>query len=240
VFDFAEYAGRWYVATGSYFNDVKQGPWIGAIYSSADQAKSWRYEYTTESSMGTVSRITSLMPYKGRLFAFGYKDGPMPQEPNPNPSQPDKARQYNRVGKSVVYEGVGWFPADIIPATTSLVQTIEPLVFADQLLLSVRSGRYGEQFKNEWLLFAYDGKNTRRVPLGCDRIVDTLVKEDRLILLLARQGKYVLVETADLVHWNSYVLGLEIEQPLSVEFDGKSYYLGLADGTVWTAPVFAH
>jgi len=238
VFDFAEYAGRWYVATGSYFNDIKKGPWIGAIYSSEDQAKSWRYEYTTESARGTVSRITALMPYKGRLFAFGTQDGPMPKKSNPKQPQSGETKQYNRVGKSVVYDGVGWFRADLIPATP-LVQTIEPLVFADHLLLSVRSGRYGKQFKNKWLLFAHDGKKTRRVSLECDRIVDTLVKDDRLILLLVRQGKHLLVESTDLIHWSSHILGPKIKRPLSVEFDGKSYYLGLADGTILTAPASA-
>ncbi|MHC4181063.1 MAG: hypothetical protein ACYSWU_26500, partial [Planctomycetota bacterium] len=77
VFDFAEYAGRWYVATGSNFGDLKTGPAIGAIYSSGDQGATWRYEYTTASAIGSVHRLTALMPYKGRLFAFGYADGPM-------------------------------------------------------------------------------------------------------------------------------------------------------------------
>jgi hypothetical protein len=69
------------------------------------------------------------------------------------------------------------------------------------------------------------------------RIVDTLVKHDRRILLLSRQGKHVLVETTDLVHWSSHTLDPKIEQPLAVEYDGKSYYLGLADGTILAAPV---
>jgi len=177
------------------------------------------------------------MPYKGRLFAFGYADGPMAQESTPEQSRSGDGRQYNRVGESVVHDGVGWFPLDIIPA--SLVQTIEPHVFADRLLLCVRSGRYGDQFKNEWLLFAHDGKNTRRVTLECDRIVDTLVKEDRLILLLVRHGKHVLAKSTDLAHWSYLALGPEIERPLSVEYDGNSYYLGLADGTVLAATVSA-
>jgi len=237
VFDFAEYAGRWYVATGSNFGDLKTGPAIGAIYSSEDQGTTWRYEYTTASAFGAVHRLTSLMPYKGRLFAFGYADGPMAQESNPEQSRAGDGKQYNRVGESVVHDGIGWFPVDIIPA--NLIQTIEPHVFAEQLLLCVRSGRYGDQFKNEWLLFAYDGKNTRRVPLECDRIVDTLVKDDRLILLLARQGKHLLAESVDLAHWSCLNLGPEIERPLSVEYDGNSYYLGLADGTVLAATVSA-
>ncbi|NQT13484.1 MAG: hypothetical protein HQ582_12085 [Planctomycetes bacterium] len=123
---------------------------------------------------------------------------------------------------------------------TGRFPTIEPAVFADQLLLCVRKGRYGDQFKNEWLLFAHDGKNTRRVPLECDRIVDTLVKDDRLILLLARQGKHVLAESTDLAHWSRRALGPEIERPLSVECDGNAYYLGLADGTVLAATASAN
>ena len=237
VFDFAEYTGRWYVATGSNFGDLKTGPAIGAIYSSGDQGVTWRYEYTTASAIGSVRRLTALMPYKGRLFAFGYTDGPMAQEPNSEQDRSGDGKQYNRVGETVVHDSVGWFPVDIIPA--SLVQTIEPRVFVDQLLLCVRSGRYGDQFKNEWILFAHDGKNTRRVPLECDRIVDTLVKDDRLILLLARQGKHVLAESTDLVHWSRRALGPEIERPLSVEYDGNSYYLGLADGTVLAATASA-
>ena len=217
-----------------YFSDIKKGPWIGAIYSSKDHATSWRYEYTTASAGRTVSRMTSLIPYKERLFAFGYTDGPMPRGSTPKLFPAGKAKQSNRVGKSVVYDGDGWFPADIIP-DTKLIQTIEPVVFADHLLLNVRVGRYGQNIKNEWRLFAHDGKNTRRVPLECDRIVDTLVKNDRLILLLKCQEKHVLSESTDLVHWSNDIIGPEIERPLSVECDGKSYYLGLSDGTVLTA-----
>ena len=231
VFDFAEHAGRWYVATGSNFGDLKTGPAIGAIYSSEDQGKTWRYEYTTESARRSVRRVTSLMPYKGRLFAFGYVDGKMPQEFQPDAADGDK--QYNRVAESVVYDGFGWFPLDIVPA--KLVQTIEPHVFADQLLLSARIGRYGEQFKNQWQLFAHDGKNTRRVALECDRILDVLVRGDRLILLLARQKKRVLAESIDLAKWSFRELGPEVREPLSVEYDGTSYYLGLADGRVLAA-----
>jgi len=237
VFDFAEYAGRWYVATGSNFGDLNTGPAIGAVYSSDDQGTTWRYEYTTASAIGSVRRLTALMPYKGRLFVFGYADGPMAREPNLEPDRSDDDTQYNRVAESVVHDGVGWFSIDIIPA--GLVQTIEPHVFADQLLLCARIGRYGDQFKNEWFLFAHDGKNTRRVPLECDRIVDALVKENRLILLLAREGKHVLAESTDLADWNCCTLGPEIERPLSVEYDGDSYYLGLADGTVLAATVSA-
>lgn len=236
VFDFAEHAGRWYVATGSYFNDRKTGPWIGAVYSSDDEALSWRYEYTTESARGTVSRITSLMPYKDRLFAFGYTDGPEPRNSIHRPANADENDQYNRVARAAVYDGVGWFPADILPEA-DLVQTIEPLVFADRLLLNVRHGRYGEQFTNDWQLYAHDGDVTRRVPLECDRIVDMLVSHDRLILLIVRQGKNVLVESTDLVRWKSQLVGPNIEQPLSVEYDGHSYYLGLTDGTVLASPV---
>jgi hypothetical protein len=237
VFDFAEYAGRWYVATASNFGDLKTGPAIGAVYSSEDRGMTWRYEYTTSSAYGTVHRLTALMPYSGRLFAFGYADGPMARESNSEQRRSGDGKQYNRVAESVVHDGVGWFSADIIPA--NLVQTIEPHVFADHLLLCARIGRYGDQFKNEWRLFAHDGKNTHRVPLECDQIVDTLVKNDRLILLLTLQGKHVLAESTDLAHWSRRALGLEIERPLSVEFDGDSYYLGLADGTVLAATVSA-
>ncbi|MCA9007068.1 MAG: hypothetical protein KDA70_17470, partial [Planctomycetaceae bacterium] len=193
-------------------------------------------EYTTASTLGTVSRITSLMPYKGQLFAFGYHDGPMPQSLIPESSPTNKLRQPNRVGKAVVFDGVGWFPADIIPPTP-FVQTIEPCVFANQLLLSVRSGRYREQFKNQWLLFAYDGEKTRPVPLDCEQIVDLSVNGDRLILLLSHQGKYLLAETTDLVHWKRHPLDPNLKQPLSLEHDGTTCYLGLVDGTVLTTPL---
>jgi len=69
--------------------------------------------------------------------------------------------------------------------------------------------------------------------------VDTLVKDDRLILLLERKGKHVLAESSDLAHWIFRVVGPEIDRPLSVEFDGKTYYLGLANGTVLAATVSA-
>jgi hypothetical protein len=228
VFDFAEHDGRWYVATGSYFDSIKKGPWIGAIYSSTNQAASWQYEFTTSSSQGRVSRITSLMPYRGRLFAVTQTDGPIPREPGV------KTKQYNRVAKPVVHDGAGWFPADILSGV-DLVQTIEPFVFANHLLLSVRQGRYGDQFKNQWLLFAYDNRSTRQIPLECDRIVDTLVKEDRLILLLARKGKHSLVETTDLVQWKTHPIAPQFKQPLSVEYADGTYYLGLTDGTVLAA-----
>jgi len=220
VFDFAEFAGRWYVATGGYFGDAETGPRVGVVYSSGDQGTTWRYEFTTASAMGSVRRLTALMPYDGRLFAFGYADGPMARESTSRQQGTDNGKQYNRVAESFVHDGTGWFRIDIIPA--DLVQTVEPLVFADRLLLSVRLGRYGDQFKNQWLLFAHDGKDTRRVPLQCDRIVDTLVKHDRLILLLAHRGKHLLAESTELGHWTYHALGPEIDRPLSVEYDGKS------------------
>ena len=102
VFDFTQYADRWYVATGSNFGDPKTGPAIGAIYSSADQGATWRYEYTTASALGSVHRVTSLTPYKGRLFAFGYVDGPMPKASTSPQSLSGNDIQYNRVAKSVV------------------------------------------------------------------------------------------------------------------------------------------
>jgi len=237
VFDFAKFADRWYVATGSNFGDSETGPAIGAIYSSGDQGVTWRYEFTTSSAFGAVYRLTALMPYKGRIFAFGYADGPMAQESIPEQNRSDTDMQYNRVAESFVHDGAGWFRAEIIPA--SLVQTIEPHVFGDHLLLCVRIGRYGDQFKNQWRLFAHDGRNTRRVPLECDRIVDTLVKNDRLMLLLERQGKHLLAESTDLAHWTCRDLGPDIERPLSIEYDGTSYYLGLTDGTVLAATVAA-
>ena len=67
-----------------------------------------------------------------------------------------------------------------------------------------------------------------------------LVKDHRLILLLSRQRKHVLVESTDLVNWKSHILDPKIERPLSVEYDGKFYYLGLADGTVLSARVSAN
>ena len=54
-----------------------------------------------------------------------------------------------------------------------------------------------------------------------------------------RQGKNVLVESTDLAHWSFRTLAPEVERPLSVEFDGHSYYLGLADGTVSAATLTA-
>ena len=67
------------------------------------------------------------------------------------------------------------------------------------------------------------------------KIARTLVTNGRLILLLERRGQHVLSESIDLDHWSNHVIGPEIERPLSVEFDGKSYYLGLSDGTLLTA-----
>jgi len=233
VFDFAEFAGRWYVATGSNFGDLATGPAIGAIYLSEDQGTTWRYEYTTSSARGAVHRLNALMPYKGRLFAFGYVDGRVARDSVPQQYRSGDGPQPRRAGESFVFDGVAWSRVDIVPIT--LVQTIEPLVFADQLLLWVHRGHYGHEMRDGWLLFAHDGKDTRRVPLECDRIVDALAKHDRLILLLTRQGKHVLAESTDLVHWTYRGIGAEIEQPLSIECDGTSYFLGLADGTVLAA-----
>ena len=71
--------------------------------------------------------------------------------------------------------------------------------------------------------------------IECDQIVDMLVKDSRLLLLLEREGKHVLSESTDLVHLNHYVISPEIDRPLSVEFDGARYYLGLSNGSVLTA-----
>ena len=49
----------------------------------------------------------------------------------------------------------------------------------------------------------------------------------------------MLAESTDLARWSYHALGPEIKQPLSVEYDGNSYYLGLANGTVLAATASA-
>jgi len=249
VLDFAVYRERWYAATGSYA--WEGGPAVGAVHSSTDDGATWQHEYTTPSMRDAVPRVTSLVPFRGRLFAFAYvMQGSIAKESIPEDYRRGLGKPKNRngvefflaplsdafgVSETIVHDGAGWQQIDLVEGAN--VRSIEPCVYGDQLILSVWRQFFAFTVRDGAALYAYDSEKARRLKLGFSRMVDMLPKEDRFFCLLKRGETYVIAESKDLVTWREYPVPGDIATPLSIEHDGSAFYLGLKDGTVVRAIV---
>jgi hypothetical protein len=249
VLDFAKFCGRWYVATGSFFGPAKTGPSIGAVFSSGDQGKSWRYEYTTPSAHGAVYRVHALMPFQKRLFAFVEVSGPVRKEeinPKyhrylPKPAKWGEIEVYPNLpihdplgaAETIAFDGVRWHQVDLLPTTQ--IGTVTPFSYGGRLLLYVQRELFGLRIQGGKQLYVYDGKDTKRLNLAFEQIVDVVTKRDSLLVLLKRDGRFLLAESSDLSSWAEHALPPEIKAPRSTEKIGNIFYLGLADGSIYEA-----
>jgi hypothetical protein len=247
VLDFAKFCGRWYVATGSFFGSPKTGPSIGAVFSSGDRGKSWRYEYTTPSAPGTVYRIHALMPFQDRLFAFINLSGPVRKDAInqeyhsylPKPAKWGEIEVYPNcrihdplgAAETIVFDGIRWHQVDLLPGTK--VGMIIPFSYGSRLVLYVQRELFGLGIRGGEQLYVYDGQDTKRLDLACERIVDVVTKPDGLLVLFQREGHFLLAESSDLSNWVENILPPEINAPRSAEKIGNVFYLGLADGSIY-------
>jgi hypothetical protein len=261
VFDAVSFQDKWYVGTGNYCEFTKEeGFAFGAILSSADSCKTWKYEYITPCDKNSVYRFNALISYKDRLYAFpyayvGYALEDIPAEYRQymgEPYQEDGKDYYlvsldNAFGNTdaICYDGKMWRSADLMP--DSLTYRTRPVVFNDKLILSVVSGRYigslseyisknGKLPANAWTaLYAFDGQKTEKLNFEYELIRDIISKQDKLYILYFNRGRNLIAETADLKSWKYYQLPEAVKRPLSIETDGQTFYIGTWDGNIFKA-----
>jgi len=265
VFDAVSYKNKWYVGTGNYCEFTKdEGFAFGAILSSADSCKTWKYEYITPCDKNGVYRISALISYKDKLYAFpyayvGYSLEEVPAEYRQYLGQPyvEDGKEYylvsidNAFGNTdaVCYNGSLWQPADLVPDPQAY--RTRPAVFQDKLILSVISGKginsvsdYIEQKGKlpgnvKTSLYVFDGLKTEKLNFEYDLIRDILPQQDKLYILYFNKGQNLIAETSDLRTWKYRLLPSFIKKPLSIEADGNVFYVGAADGNIFRADLNA-
>jgi len=261
VFDAVSYQGKWYVGTGNYCEFTKEeGFAFGAILSSTDSCKTWKYEYITPCDKNSVYRFNALISYQDRLYAFpyayvGYSLEDIPAEYRQylgEPYQEDGKDYYlvsldNAFGNTdaICYDGKMWRSADLVP--DSLTYRTRPVVFKDKLILSVVSGKYIGSLseyisKNGKLpanartaLYAFDGQKTEKLDFEYELIRDIISQQDKLYILYFNRGQNLIAETADLKTWKYHLLPESVKKPLSIETDGQIFYVGTFDGNIFKA-----
>ena len=259
VFDLASFDGKWYAATGSYFDfgEEDMGA-FGVILSSDDEGASWRFEYSTPCDKNTVFRVRSLAVCGGKLYAFPYAYGSVTEAEVPPEYRNYLGEPYVEGGEeyytifldepmgaadAVVYDGAAWEPVDLVREPH--VCLVTPAVFKDKLILSVVQGEYVAPF-SEYVsreretppylstsLFTFDGTLTKPLPLDYELIRDIVVKEDVLLLLFLRDTQYLIAQTRDLETWQYYALPYALEEPLSLEYVKESFMIGMKDGNIF-------
>jgi hypothetical protein len=259
VFDVAPYGGKWFVGTGNYCKLTREDEFApGAILSTSDSCRTWRYEYLSPSDRQAIYRFSALVPFKGKLYAFPYAYAWMTLS-----DMPERFRQYlseplwnegkegylvsvdRALGGSeaIVYDGSAWRQSDMIPGDG--VYKIRPVVFGDKLLLSVASGEYINS-PNMYLskhgrlpdnvstsLYAHDGDTAEKLDFRYEMIRDVIVVRDSLYILYHDHGRELIAATADLKHWSTYRLPLGLKDPLSLERHGDEFFIGMADGNIF-------
>ena len=259
VFDAVAYQGKWYVGTGNFCELTKDESFgFGAILSSTDTCKKWTYEYITPSDISSVYRISAVISFRDKLYAFpyayvGFTLDEIPAEYRQymgEPYQEDGQDYYlvsldNAFGNTdaICYDGKMWRSADLIP--DSLTYRTRPAVFKEKLVLSVVSGKYIGSLseyisKNGKLpanartaLYAFDGQKTEKLDFEYELIRDIISKQDKLYILYFNRGQNLIAETADLRAWKYYLLPEAVKRPLSIETDGQTFYIGTFDGNIF-------
>ncbi|MBI4725875.1 5'-nucleotidase C-terminal domain-containing protein [candidate division TA06 bacterium] len=265
VFDAVSYKNKWYVGTGNYSEFTKEETFaFGAILGSADSCKTWKYEYITPCDKNGVYRISALISYKDKLYAFpyayvGYSLEEVPAEYRQYLGKPyvEDGKEYylvsidNAFGNTdaVCYNGSLWQPADLVPDPQAY--HTRPVVFRDKLILSVISGKYISSVSDyieqkgklpdnvKTSLYVFDGLKTEKLTFAYELIRDILPKQDKLYILYFNKGQNLIAETTDLKTWKYYLLPASVKKPLSIETDGNVFYVGAADGNVFRAALNA-
>lgn len=271
VLDVAEHRGQWYAAAGvaaaldAGGDEGPNGFGCGAVFSSGDEGKTWRLQYTTASAAGTVTRVGSLVSFREHLLAFPYAFAVLPKDRLPPAlaatltdalgGEGDAARYVVSLPidagfgpEAVSFDGRQWRPADVAPERN--VCAARAFVFQNTLLVSTTSGRmlpssrhysvrrHGPAPGTTVQLWANRGPRTNNVPIVYDALVDVAQRGDRLALLVVRGGRSYVVTTPDLADWAWHALpgmGADAE-PLSVELAGDdAFYVGASDGTLFKA-----
>ena len=88
-------------------------------------------------------------------------------------------------------------------------------------------------FKNKRALYEFDGRTAAPVDFKLDDYRDVLAKKDHVYLLIHRDGCWLVARTSDLSHWAHWPLPREID-PLSIEVDRGTLYVGTKDGNIYS------
>ena len=228
----------------------------GAVFSSRDQGKTWQVQYTTPYAANSVSRIGSIAVYKDRLYAFPYTYTTLAKDRLPpelrdvlkNPYGQGNNAQYFAFlpagpgGGVMSFDGRDWRPAELLRAAD--VCNVQACTHADTLLMSVTSGplvpssRHYDVRKDglpkgvTTAMWAYDGKQSRELPVKYDSLKDVVTRDGKLSLLVLKEKEYFVATTQDVDKWKWHRLPNLPAEPLSLERVGGSFFIGLNDGTL--------
>jgi hypothetical protein len=140
------------------------------------------------------------------------------------------------------YDGRDWRAAELLRVPD--VCNVQAFTHADTLLMAVTSGplvpssrhysaRTGGLPKGVTVgLWAYDGKQSRELPIKYDALKDVVTRDGTLSLLVLREKEFFVVVTEDLDKWKWHRLPNTPVEPLSLERVGGSFFIGLNDGTL--------
>lgn len=226
---------------------------VGCIFCSSDTGKTWTLSYSTPGDENRVYRINALIVYKNRLFAFPYaysglgkKD--IPEKYHNGLSEKPMSEGYYLILNDdlfgiydvLVSDGKTWRCEDIIPEE-KVCYTSRLFIFKDRLLIPTLSGEYIDYLSRKkkippqasYTLWSYDGKNSKRVKLNFDRLLDVLVKEELLYLLIERDGLYYIAKTENLKKWEYFLIPPATAAPKSIELKDTTFYIGTEDGNIF-------
>lgn len=248
LFDITKYDNKLFISAGTALNfDEKNQIANGCIYTSADSAKTWNIAYSTPADNYSVYRIEEVLPFKGKLYGFVHcfyqeykKDLPAKfQSIIPGDSlRLLNIMRSNPLGNSEIlqYNGRYWSCLDI--TSDSNIAFIKPVLFNNKLILEAFAGECvyglnGRFAEIKQMHYLFDGEKATKIDLPFYKIIDYVVKKDKLYLLAdSKEGNVLSIINEDLSYKN-YVLPSKIV-PLSVEVNDMTIYIGASDGNIYT------
>lgn len=258
VFDIAKADSSVFLATGEVIGNDSLYIAPGAVMVSSDNGNTFTYSYTTPSDRITVYRIKSLAQMKGAIYAFAYSYSFAEKKDIPgeyfqymgDPITEDGTDYYMLLEQNIfggadllVYDGIKWKGKDII--FDDKLCNINGYAFKEKLLLTCLFGDYVSSVssyakKNGKLpanartaMYLYDGDKNVKLNFSYDLIFDVIVKDSILYILYLKGGKYSVMASSDFTNWAFYDIPQEIKDPLSLETDGKTFYVGTESGEIF-------
>lgn len=250
----ASFGEKLFASTGTYGKiGEKIEHYFGGIFCSRDTGKTWVLSYATPSDDQNVYRVNALIVYKEKLFAFPYAYSGLKKEEIPAKYHDDLSEEPYSDGHYlifsedifgecdvIVYDGMRWRYKNIIPED-KLCYVSKPFVFRDKLIMPMLLGEYIDYLslkdklpaQAKYKLFAFDGKNTRKIKLNYERLIDVLVKEEFLYLLIKRENLFYIAKTEDIKDWEYYLIPPAIKNPKSIEFNDGTFYVGVENGNIF-------
>lgn len=248
VFDVVRYKDQLYTSIGSVcdFNDKNQTA-MGAVFSSADSAKTWNISYMTGADNFKVSRVDELIELKGKLFAFVHSFYQTSKSDLPNnyqnaiPGNPNRivsVLSSNPLGHDdlLCFDGQKWIESDIIPEPN--IALIKPYQWQNQVLL--------ECFQSEYLYatdaslplvnvhyYLFDGEQVKKIKLPFSKIIDVVNDDQDLLILAKKQNHNVIAKISQNLKIDEYQLPDKV-QPSAIEIYREMIFIGASDANVYT------